>query len=160
MGIIKYIVIFYLISFWVIGCSSAPTKEEPITSEPIFEPDEAAEVVNDKIKHVIGNPAVLSLWQKSKLAEEGGDLATAVLQVERALRIEGDDAVLWSRLAELHLKQGNANQAQEMAKKSNSLSVTDNVLVYRNWLIIADARRLLGDLSGAEEAEYTAGTFR
>lgn len=159
MGILKYILVVYFVSLWVVGCTSAPKQEEPVAPifEPVTVPDNTA---NNKIRHVIGNPAILSLWQKSKQAQEAGDLSTAVLQIERALRIEGDDAVLWSRLAELNLKQGNANQAQELAKKSNSLSITDNVLVYRNWLIIADARRLLGDLNGAEEAEYTAGTFR
>ena len=158
MNIIKAIFIIYLIGFWFIGCSSAPKQIE--SDGPIFDPNTAYESQSDKVKHTIGNPAVWSLWQKSKQAEADGDLSTAVIQVERAIRLEGEDAVLWSRLAELNLKQGNANQAQELAKKSNSLALSDNVLVYRNWLIIAKARRLVGDDIGAEEAEYTAGTFR
>lgn len=158
MSIVKIIFITYLVSFLVMACSSAPKQLE--SDEPVFDPDTVYESSPDKVKHKIGNPAVWSLWQKSKQAEELGDLTTAVAQVERAIRIEGEDAVLWSRLAELNLKQGNANQAQELAKKSNSLAVSDNVLVYRNWLIIARARRSVGDDIGAQEAEYTAGTFR
>lgn len=155
MGIVKVIFIAYLVSLWVIGCSSAPK----IANEPIFDPN-ATESGKSTVKHSIGNPAIWSLWQQSKEAEELGDLTMAVTQIERAIRIEAEDAILWSRLAELNLKQGNANQAEELAKKSNSLSVDNNVLVYRNWLIIAKSRRLVGDDIGAQEAEYTADTFR
>jgi hypothetical protein len=33
-------------------------------------------------------------------------------------------------------------------------------LNYRNWLIIAQARRNVGNDVGAQEAEYTANSFR
>lgn len=173
MAIVKYIFIICLIAFGAVACTTAPSTTADIGDEPVFDAnlfeeqplveeapatDEPAQ--QESIKHVIGNPAIMSLWQKSKQFEETGDLDEAILQIERAVRIEEEDAILWSRLAELNLKIGNANQAEALAELSNGLPITDNILLYRNWLIIADARRQLGDLSGAEEAEYTASTFR
>lgn len=165
MGMIKYVLVVYLLALWVVGCTTAPKSEDESLDVPVFdanlfdeEPAESAQ--QESIKHVIGNPAIMSLWQKSKQFEETGDLDDAILQIERALRIEEEDAILWSRLAELNLKIGNANQAEDMAERSNDLPIVDNILYYRNWLIIADARRLLGDLTGADEAEFTASTFR
>lgn len=173
MAIIKYIFIICLIILGAVGCTTAPNTSADFGDEPVFdanlfeEPSLADEsfasdepAQQESIKHVIGNPAIMSLWQKSKQFEETGDLDEAILQIERAVRIEEEDAILWSRLAELNLKIGNANQAASIAELSNELPISDNILLYRNWLIIADARRLLGDLSGAEEAEYTASTFR
>ncbi len=163
MKIIKYILLGFVLSLWVIGCTYAPKIDEPIVvSDPIVAEPVAVVEDKNKIKHSVGNSAVVSLWAQSKSAQAKGDLATAIIHMERALRLEGEDPILWSRLAELHLNQGNSNQAQEMATKSNSLAAgeSNTTLLYRNWLIIANARRLLGDLAGADEAEYTAGIYR
>jgi hypothetical protein len=64
--------------------------------------------------------------------------------------------MLWHRLAEVHLKQGNLRQAEAMAIKSNSLSAPGTQLMRENWQIIAEARRLQGDEEGSEEAKQYA----
>lgn len=131
-----------------------------------YEPYETAEPAQDtvqdsnKITHVIANPAVKDLWDQAEAARRAGDYDTAALLLERALRIAPDDAVMWSRLAEIHLSQGNSQQAENLAAKSNAMTVDNGTLNYRNWLIIARARSMRGDDIGAQEAEYTAGSFR
>jgi hypothetical protein len=64
--------------------------------------------------------------------------------------------MIWHRLAEVHLKQSNLRQAEAMAIKSNSLIGPGSPLARDNWLIIAEARRLLGDKEGSEEAKQRA----
>lgn len=140
------------------ACSSTPKYD---SSDYGFEPDSQYGVTDpNKIKHLIANPAVKDLWDQAEAARRVGDYDTAELQLERALRIAPDDAVMWSRLAEVHLSKGNSNQAENLAAKSNAMTMSNPTLNYRNWLIIAKARTLRGDDIGAQEAEYTASSFR
>lgn len=127
-------------------------EDDTTTGEPAQDPN--------KITHVIANPAVKDLWDQAEAARASGDYETAALKLERALRIEPNDAVMWSRLAEVHLAQGNSQQAENLAAKSNAITVDNSTLNYRNWLIIARARSMRGDDIGAQEAEYTAASFR
>lgn len=144
------------------ACSTTPVYEsdeyefDPYTAEP----GDGDVQESDKIRHVIANPAVKDLWDRAETARATGDYDTAALLLERALRIAPNDAVMWSRLAEVHLSQGNSQQAENLAAKSNAMTVDNATLNYRNWLIIARARSLRGDDIGAQEAEYTAGSFR
>jgi predicted Zn-dependent protease len=115
---------------------------------------------DDTITLSTGNPAVKDLWAQAEEARQAGDYDNAALTLERILRIVPDDAVIWSRLAEVRLLQGNSSQAENLAAKSNSMSLDNTLLNYRNWLIIARARKLAGNDVGAQEAEYTANSFR
>jgi hypothetical protein len=117
-------------------------------------------VAGSKITLATGNPAVRDLWAQAEQARKAGDYDNAALTLERILRIAPDDAVIWSRLSEIRLMQGNTGQAENLAAKSNSMSLDNPLLNYRNWLIIARARKQAGNDVGAQEAEYTANSFR
>ena len=144
------------------ACTSLPLLDSDYEYDPYETTEPAQDSVQDpnRIRHVVANPAVKDLWDQAEAARAAGDYDTAALLLERALRIEPNDAVMWSRLAEIHLFQGNSQQAENMAAKSNAMTVDNATLNYRNWLIIARARSLRGDDIGAQEAEYTAGSFR
>lgn len=150
----KWLVIFTAVLF--AGCVSSPDYDED-SYDPT---QDYVEDDGNKIKHTIGNPAVIDLWNQAEEARQSSDFDTAELLLERALRIEPNDAVMWSRLAEVHLNQQNANQAENLAAKSNTMSVDNPTLNYRNWLIISEARKLKGDDIGAQEALYTANSFK
>lgn len=142
------------------ACSTTPVYE-PDDFDPYTSTEPGGEVQDpNKIRHVIANPAVKDLWDQAEAARAAGDYETAALLLERALRIAPNDAVMWSRLAEVNLSQGNSQQAENLAAKSNAMTVDNATLNYRNWLIIARARSMRGDDIGAQEAEYTAGSFR
>jgi predicted Zn-dependent protease len=147
-----------LVALLFAGCASTPDTDYDDADS--YEPYDDIGSAGDKITHTIGNPAVLEIWQKAEQARKSGDLETAAMQLERALRIEPNDAYMWSRLAEVQLMQQNANQAENLAAKSNAMSLDNPLLNYRNWLIIAKARVLRGDDIGAQEAEYTANSFK
>jgi Flp pilus assembly protein TadD len=79
----------------------------------------------------------------TKRAEEdmrAGDLSGAAATLERALRIEPNNAGLWSRLAEVRLRQGDKAQAEQLALKSSGLAAGNAALKARNDQIIAQAR--------------------
>ncbi|MGM0676250.1 tetratricopeptide repeat protein [Ectothiorhodospira marina] len=101
-------------------------------------------------------PAVLALAKDADNRMQAGDADGAAAALERALRIAPDDARLWQRLAAVRLEQGQPNQAVNLAGRSNALARGDRELQARNWRIIAEARRRMGDATGARDAEERA----
>jgi tetratricopeptide (TPR) repeat protein len=97
--------------------------------------------------------AVVALLDHAEQQANSGDLPAAALTLERAIRIDPRNPVLWHHLATVRLAEGNSGQAEEMAKKSNSLAAGDYALQVRNWDLIVRARRARGDLTGAQSAE-------
>ena len=76
--------------------------------------------------------------------------------IERALRIDPNNARLWNRLAAIRLEQGQPRQAEQLALKSNALSRGDTRLQARNWRLVARARWSMNDSTGARSAENKA----
>lgn len=103
-----------------------------------------------------GSPAVIALMERSDRQYMDQDLDAAAASLERALRIEPRNPLLWHRLASIRLDQGQIDQAMQMAAKSNSLAGNDRSLMARNWQLIALARRAKGDLEAARAAEEKA----
>ena len=97
-------------------------------------------------------PAVVALLEESDRRLAAGETAAAASSLERALRIEPDNALLWHRLATVLLRQEGYEQAEAMAVKSNGLARGDRELMSRNWLLIAEARQRRGDAEGAVQA--------
>lgn len=87
-----------------------------------------------------GGPAVMALTKRADEEMRANDLVAAAATLERALRIEPNNAGLWSRLAEVRLRQGNKAQAEQLALKSNGLAAGNAALKARNDQIIARAR--------------------
>lgn len=86
------------------------------------------------------HPAVLALLTEATQQETSGDLEVAAAKLERALRIEPRNAVLWHHLASVRLRQGQTQLAVSLAQKSNSFAARDSELVERNQRIIERAR--------------------
>ena len=105
--------------------------------------------------------AVSVLMRRAQDQHRGGDLDGATVSLERALRIAPDDAVLWHRLAEVRMSQRSYALVTQLAAKSNALANReDRNLRGANWTLIAQARRALGDVSGARLAEQRATALR
>ncbi|ABA89794.1 TPR domain protein [Syntrophotalea carbinolica DSM 2380] len=98
------------------------------------------------------NTAVAALLNKARVQSAGGRLPEASVLLERALRIEARNPLLWQELARVRLAQGQYRQAENLAAKSNTLAAGDAALRAQNWRIIGEARTRLGDLQGARAA--------
>lgn len=99
--------------------------------------------------------AVLALLQEADASSASGHLDNSAASLERALRIQPRNALLWQKLAKIRLQQHQPGLAEDLAKKSNLLA-KDKALTGKNWSIIADARREKGDEQGASEADAKA----
>lgn len=98
------------------------------------------------------NPAVIALLDTAETDAGSGRLPTAIASVERALRIEPKNPVLWQKLAALKLQKGDYQQAENFAARSNSWAGSNKALMAKNWRIISEARSLRGDNAGAKAA--------
>lgn len=105
------------------------------------------------------NPAVVALLDKARADARAGQLPSATATLERALRIESRNPVLWQELAMLKLQSGEYQQAENFAARSNSLAGSNKPLLARNWRIISEARALRGDNEGAQAALERSKAF-
>ncbi len=77
----------------------------------------------------------------------------AFITLENALGIDAQDPVLWHLMARVQLMQGNLDQAEQLAKKSNLLAARNPSLEKKNWEIITRSRTLRGKIPGAESVK-------
>ncbi|MGB5260124.1 MAG: tetratricopeptide repeat protein [Gammaproteobacteria bacterium] len=106
------------------------------------------------------SPAVVALVDTAEQQANAGDLEGSAASLERAIRIDPRNPALWYHLATVRLSQGEAQAAEQLAVKSNSLSTGNNAQQVRNWNLIARARRAQNDTAGAREAEQKAQALR
>ena len=95
-------------------------------------------------------PAVLALQGQADSQRRGGELDSAVVTLERAIRIQPRNALLWHKMAEIRLQQHKPRLALDLAKKSDSLASGNRELNKKNAVIITESRRLLGQGSGVQ----------
>jgi tetratricopeptide (TPR) repeat protein len=105
---------------------------------------------------VSDNAAVLALVDQARAEAADHRLQSAIGTLERALRIEPRNPVLWQELARQHLAQGDYDQAESLAARSNSWAGSNRPLRAANWHLIRDARLARGDAAGAQLAEDRA----
>ncbi len=98
------------------------------------------------------NAAVVALFDQARTHSSAGQTEAAGTSLERALRIEPRNPVLWQELARVRLAQGHYRQAENLAAKSSAIASDDKRLRAENWRIIGQARRELGDMEGAQAA--------
>jgi tetratricopeptide (TPR) repeat protein len=104
--------------------------------------------------------AVTSLRHIAHTDAASGRLANAAASLERALRIEPRNARLWQELARVRLMQGDYEQAESIAARSNTWAGNDERLRAENWRLIAQAREARGDAEGARAALQAASRQR
>lgn len=98
------------------------------------------------------NEGVLALVSQAERETAQGRLPAAGASLERALRIEPRNPVLWQKLARVRLEQKEYRQAENLAAKSNALAAHNRRLRRENWQIIGQARQERGNQTGAEAA--------
>ena len=128
------------------GPSGAPPKA-PVAKEPTappaagrrYEPPEVA-AYRPPAQPTHAKPqmakAVQSLLRRAEQQQAEGQLASAANTLERALRIEPNNALVWNRLAHVRFEQGHYRQAASLAQKSRTLAGGDAALKADNDALI------------------------
>lgn len=99
---------------------------------------------------------VLALLTSAQQMERSGNLSGASASLERAQRIAPREPQVLYRLAEVRLAQGDAAQAEQLARRGLSYAGGRPTLQASLWDVIARARERLGDAAGAAEARQRA----
>lgn len=110
-----------------------PDIEEtpPAPAEPLPPPRTAPPV----------STASQALLTQSRGHQAAGRYEQAAASIERALRIEPRQPVLWLELGNIRLKEGDFAQAESMGRKALSLATGDATLTARAEQLIATAKR-------------------
>jgi Tfp pilus assembly protein PilF len=85
--------------------------------------------------------------------------AVAASSIERALRIEPHNPLLWIELGKVRLAEGNYVQAENMARKAVSMSVNAPRAQSSAWRLIAESYRARGKNIEAQEAQARADSL-
>jgi tetratricopeptide (TPR) repeat protein len=98
-----------------------------------------------------------ALVSQARTQSASGNHAAAVGTLERALRIEPDNPLVWIELAKVHQAEGNHARADGLARKALALAQGDPSAQSAAWRVIAESLRARGRNQEAAEAERRAG---
>ena len=184
-NMIKKIVVFVCLLFFLAGCTGFSSKQEPA---PVYGKVDSAnrsvrkkkspdttqtkvKVVQDSVilkqqevpiqsqPKAKSSNVVVALLSDADMSYQQGNLNDSVATLERALRIEPRNALLLYKLAQIRLQQDQPVLAENLAKKSALLAEGNAQLKKKNWLLIAQARELQNNQKSANAALKKAQQF-
>jgi predicted Zn-dependent protease len=105
------------------------------------------------------SPATKALVTQAQTQLNAGQDAAAASTLERALRIEPDNPLIWLEMAKLRHTEGNPAQAESMARKALSMAGGDARVQAAAWRVIADSFRARGRNPEARDADARAAAL-
>ena len=143
-----------LICLLLQACSTSTPRTAPVENRTTAatSPRDIQSSTPNAIPPAPAPPAIAALLDDAEQAEAGGNPEVAAATLERALKIDANNALLWNRLAGVHLRRGDAQQALMMARKSNTLAAGNHELQLENWFLILAVMTETGNAEGTAEA--------
>lgn len=160
--------------------TSAPINSAPITTSPVYQapanntytpPAATSNTYNMPSSAPTGIPSassgglsadeqldgpVLALLTTAQQQQSSGDLNGASSSLERAQRVAPREPQVLYRLAQVRLAQGDAPQAEQLARRGLTYANGRASLQASLWGLIAQAREKQGDAAGAALARQKA----
>jgi hypothetical protein len=141
------------------GSGPVISEPPPVTSTMPAEPDVQAPPPSvpvprerPKVAPATLSPASSALVNQAQSQRKKGDLPGAATSLDRALRIEPNNPLLWIEMGRLRMDQRNYPQAEAMGRRALSMAVGDSRTQSSAWQLIADALRARGKNPEAQEA--------
>nr|WP_284739186.1 hypothetical protein [Pseudomonas sp. CG7] len=155
--------------------TSAPISSTPITPGPITPGPIETSPINQGSYSMPSTPSsipsasagglsadeqldgpVLALLTTAQQQQAGGDLNGASSSLERAQRVAPREPQVLYRLAQVRMAQGDAPQAEQLARRGLTFASGRPALQASLWELIAQAREKQGDSAGAALARQKA----
>ena len=128
-----------------------PTTPQPApTPETLPQPEPAPAPV---VREPTLSSASRALVAQAQSQAAAKNFPVAAASIERALRIEPDNPLLWIELAKVRQAEGNYVQAENMARKALAMSINAPRTQSTAWRLIADSYRARGKNVEAREAQ-------
>ena len=131
-----------------------PPAQVPLPSEPQPAPAEIPPPQPPR-SYELG-AASRSLVEQAHAQAAGGNYAVAASSIERALRIEPNNPLLWIELGQVRQAEANYVQAENLGRKALSLASGDPKTQASAWRLIAQGLQGRGRGSEAAEAQARA----
>ena len=125
---------------------SPPSAPPPSPYQPPAHPQQPA-----RENHL--SPATHSLVTQARNQVAHGDLPAASSTLDRALRIEPNNPLLWIELGRLRLAENDAHQAEGCARKALALASGDRATQAQSGRLLADALRAQSRNQEARDVE-------
>jgi hypothetical protein len=143
------------------GSSGSPTNPYPAppataVPAPVPTPPPVANAPPPATRQFHLGPAATALVTQAHRQAAGGDPQLAISTIERALRIEPDNPLLWLELGDIHEAAGHYDQAAGMGHKALQLATGDPHAQSASWHLIADSLKARGRNGEAAEAQHRA----
>jgi tetratricopeptide (TPR) repeat protein len=122
---------------------ASPTQPPPVPSERPLPPPRENRL----------SPATRSLVNQAHALLARGDIDGASTTLDRALRIEPSNPLLWIELGRVRMVEGDAHQAESCARKSLALGSGDHAAQNQAGHLLVDALRAQGRNPEAHEIE-------
>lgn len=130
-----------------------PKSPAPVENPAPPEPQPPSREPAQPQKQFRLSAASTALVSQAQKQARSGDSVSATATLERALRIEPDNPLLWIELGRLRLQERNGVQAQSLGRKALALATGDPRTQSSAWRLIADALRAQGRNQEARDAE-------
>jgi hypothetical protein len=135
-----------------------PVETQPAPSPPPI--DEPTPLPPPVVREPTLGAASRSLVAQAQTQLASKNYAVAASSIERALRIEPDNPLLWIELGKVRQAEGNYQQAENMGRKAASMAVNAPRTQSAAWSLIAESLRAQGKNAQAREAQERAGRPR
>ena len=131
-----------------------PQAPEPAAQHPAPAPvPEAPPAAAPSTREYRLGPAAQSLVTQARAQVQRGELPGASTTLDRAIRIEPNNPVLWIEVARLRLAENDLRQAEGCARKALSLASGDRATRAQAGHVLADALRAQRRIPEARELE-------
>ena len=153
----RLVVVCALLLF-ISACAEQPNRPEalvPVEERHVPANADDAQQTEANVydaQDTVAPTVIAALISDAERHAQSGKTDKAVASLERAIRIEPNNPLLWHRFAEIRLQEKNWQQAIALARRSNALSVDNAALTAANWGVIARAYEGMGNLEKAKEA--------
>ncbi len=120
---------------------TAPTNVEQPPPEAVIEAPAPVQLPKERPRTAPAalSPASRALVGQAQAQRQKGDLPGATVSLERALRIEPSNPLLWIEMGRLRMDQRNYPQAENMGRKALSMSVGDDRTQAAAWQLVGDS---------------------
>jgi len=138
------------------GPGSAQTQPQPPDTQRPLPPVEREQPSRPPPKTFTLGPASLALVSQAHKQAQGGDYGEAATTIERALRIEPNNPLLWIEMGDIRMGEHNPAQADAMGRKALALATGDPQTQSAAWHLVSNALRAQGRNQEAAEADKKA----
>ena len=140
-----------------------PTAEAPTTevqpATPLPSVEEGQPLPPSNVRNYGLNAASRALVNQANAQRKTKNFVQAAATLERALRIEPSNPLLWLEYGELRMDEGNYAQADNMGRKAVASAGGDVRTQSRAWRLIADSLKARDKNNEAQQAYARANAL-